>query len=379
MMKATLRTLFITAILLSFSLKAFAVGPEPRIIGGSDTQKGDWPYMVSIHFPYTTGGHGCGGTLIAPTWVLTAAHCVDGEQVEGIFVYTGLYDQRDTSPASLTSIKRFIQHPLYDKVQITNDIALLELSQPATKAPVVLNSGGSMPSSSFALGWGLTSNYGINSNILQYLAMPLVSNATCNAVYQTMGSSILDNQLCAGYYEGGKDTCQNDSGGPLLINTPYGVQQVGIVSFGQSPDGTPCGGANSYGVYSRVSSFLDFVRQYVPSVQTASTSAPPAQSSNATLAGDLTLTIPSLLWDTSPQTSLSAVMSFIPNTQYSFVVTDYGYINPLQSYTAGLSSGFELYIPNLVLWNGSSIWAVLQLDPNYPNNIVFTVTGYGFN
>jgi hypothetical protein len=86
-----------------------------------------------------------------------------------------------------------------------------------------------------------------------------------------------------------------------------------------------------------------------------------------------------LLWDTSPQTSLSAVMSFIPNTQYSFVVTDYGYINPLQSYTAGLSSGFELYIPNMVLWNGSSIWAVLQLDPNYPNNIVFTVTGYGFN
>ncbi len=379
MLRTIQHILLATVIVLSLSLNAYAVGPEPRIIGGSDAPRGDWPYMVSIHFPYTSGGHGCGGTLIAPTWVLTAAHCVDGEQVEGIFVYTGLYDQRDTTPASLTPIKRFIQHPLYDKVQVVNDIALLELSQPAAKAPVVLNAGGTMPTSSFALGWGLTSVDGANSDILQYLVMPLVSNATCDAVYQGMGLSIYDNQICAGYFEGGKDTCQNDSGGPLLINTATGVQQVGVVSFGASPDGTPCGGANSYGVYSRVSSFLDFIRQYVPSVQTASTSGTPAQSSGATLSGDLTLTIPSLIWDTSPQTSLNAVMSFIPNTQFSFVVSDYNFINPAQSYTASLSSSLELYIPDLMLWDGNSIWAVLQLDPNYPYDLVFTVTGFGFN
>ena len=212
---------------------------------------------------------------------------------------------------------------------------------------------------------------GANSDALQYLDLPLVSNQACNAVYQPLGSMIQDSQIGAGYIEGGRDTCQNDSGGPLLINTNSGVQQVGVVSFGVAPDGTPCAGANSYGVYSRVSSFLDFISQHVPSVDTADT--------GATLSADLTLSIPSLLWSTDTPTPLTATLSYIPGTAYSFSVTSYSAINPRQGYAANLSNALELDIPNITLWNDTSIWAILQHDPSNQGAIVFDVVDFGAN
>lgn len=362
---------------------AFAQDIVPRMIGGTDAQTGSNPYMVSIHFLSSNGEHGCGGSLIAPNWVLTAAHCVDDEVASGITVYTGLYQQTDLSPATIIPVERFIQHPLYDAEQITNDVALLELQYDAFESPVVLNAGGTLPEVGFALGWGLTSVDGENSDILQYLDLPLISNEACNSVYQPMDTTILDNQICAGYYEGGKDTCQNDSGGPLLINTDSGDQLVGIVSFGASPDGTPCAGANSYGVYSRVSSFLDFVLQYVPNFQSAqagaSPSDPASEQSGATLGSDLTLRVPSILWSSDTEISLNATFTYIPGTEFSFVVSDYGTIDSQQSYAATLSNGLELYIPNVTLWDNNNIWVRMHFDPSSTDSLVFIVDEFGFN
>jgi secreted trypsin-like serine protease len=364
------------ACTLSVSVSSYAAEIVPRIIGGTDAQNGAWPYMVSIHFPDTTGGHGCGGTLVAPNWVLTAAHCVDDEQVNGIFVYTGIYRQSETylsTPAPTPiPIKQFIQHPQYDRQTFVNDIALLELSRNAPQDTAVLNAGGTLPGSSFALGWGLTSVDGMNSDALQYLQMPLTSNSSCSAVYEGMGlGAILSSQICAGYFEGGKDTCQNDSGGPLFVNTAYGVQQVGIVSYGASPEGVSCAGANSYGVYTRVSSFLDFIRTYVPDTQLATTSGPAAS-----LTSSLELHIPSILWASGTQPPLSAKLSYIPGTYYSFIVDDYDFISAPSSYSAALSSGLELYLPEIIFTNGSRLWARLDHDPGDKRGIVFKLTSF---
>ncbi len=370
MLKKSIDFLFFLAFLV-FAANAPAENRVPRIIGGSDAQAGAHPYMVSIHFPDTAGGHACGGSLIASNWVLTAAHCLDGEQADGVFVYTGLYQQSNPGQADYIAVKRFIQHPNYDREQTLNDVALLELSSHATETPVVLNVGGPMPDTSFALGWGLTMVNGMNSDTLQYLNLPLVSNQACSGAYSPLGISIQDYHICAGYFQGGKDTCQNDSGGPLLIATGSGVQQVGIVSFGVAPDGSPCAGANSYGVYSRVSSFVDFIRQHVASIQTGDT--------GASLSQDLVLTIPSLLWSSASPQQLTATLRHVPGSEYTFSVENHSPINAQQQYAANLSNDLELTLQNITLWDKRSIWATLQYDASQQGAIVFSVVDYGSN
>ena len=105
------------------------------------------------------------------------------------------------------------------------------------------------------MGWGLTAENGLTSTHLREVTVPVVTNAVCSAGYASDGITIADTMLCAGSAQGGKDSCQGDSGGPIAIKDTNGTwKQIGVVSFGIG-----CARPNKYGVYTRVSEFIDWI------------------------------------------------------------------------------------------------------------------------
>ena len=259
---------------------------EPRIIGGTDATTLDWPFMVSVQ---NAGGHICGGSLITPGYVMSAAHCFfddaglpDPTMAAGALVLLiGSLDA--TTPAAGAELKaatQVITHPSYlpNNIGAGNDIALIKLATPSAFGSVGLGSAANaalwMPgASATAKGWGDTSpqpidpppNPSVFPETLKQVNLPIISDAACDA--SLAGPGILASMLCAGdLINGGIDACQGDSGGPLAV--PDGVGgwiQVGVASFGAG-----CGVANSPGVWTEVAAFLPWLQTQVPGL-----SAPP--------------------------------------------------------------------------------------------------------
>jgi len=262
-----IKLLCISLVLLS---SAYPVYAERRIIGGTDAEQGAWPWMVSLQ---TASGHFCGGSLIDQYWVLTAAHCLDRFDTTfrpGLRVAIGLHRRSELTQSELIQVERFFQHPEWDTNNFEsspNDIAVLQLSQPAKSSIVKLaQTHTNLDQASqlaMALGWGsVNANTGSKPDVLQQVQMPLVTLDVCRQAY--VGNyTILDSHVCAGLLEGGKDTCFGDSGGPLAVFDGQAWQQVGITSFGGKAGGPACAGIEAYGVYSRVASFSNFVDSYV--------------------------------------------------------------------------------------------------------------------
>ncbi|MEU2384676.1 serine protease [Streptomyces sp. NPDC012461] len=224
---------------------ATSAAPQP-VVGGTTTTTSAYPFMMQI--TDASQDQFCGGTLVTPTKVVTAAHCMAGETTGSVRVVGGRTYLNGTN-GTVARVSRIWIHPDYRSVTRGDDVAVLTLSTPMpyATAPYVSPTDTSVyaaGTTARVLGWGTTRSGGTSSNQLRTATVPTVSDSSCRTSY---GSRYVQSDMvCAGYSSGGVDTCQGDSGGPLLI----GGRLAGITSWG---DG--CAAAGSPGVYARLTTF----------------------------------------------------------------------------------------------------------------------------
>lgn len=223
---------------------------DGRIVGGRDTTIEDHPYIVSVQIHNT---HGCGGSILSPIWILSAAHCFI-ESLSAYSIRTG--STTINSGGEVIAIRRIINHPDYNAPTADYDISLLELDSPITTIvarSVALAAEGGPPAAGVTAtvtGWGALWEGGPLSTILQVIQVPIISMADCRAVYGA--NFVTDRMFCAGFLGvGGVDACQSDSGGPLIAN---GVL-TGVVSWGFG-----CARPDGPGVYVSIPNLRQWIR-----------------------------------------------------------------------------------------------------------------------
>jgi secreted trypsin-like serine protease len=245
---------------------AAALRLSPRVVGGTRTTISEHPWQVALIRAATAEPRRdqfCGGALIAPDVVVTAAHCVDNPTVRldagrlDVVAGTTTYQ---TGGERLDVMSIFV-HPQWNSTTMDNDIAVLKLNgRSRLGRPVALSTQTVQPGAQVTVtGWGATAEGASGSRNLLMASFPVVDTATCNQP-ESYAGSITDRMMCAGTRDGGIDSCQGDSGGPLTLGTGPNAPLVGVVSWGEG-----CARRLKYGVYARLSALGPWVQSLLAS------------------------------------------------------------------------------------------------------------------
>ncbi|XP_068098474.1 mannan-binding lectin serine protease 2-like [Hyperolius riggenbachi] len=245
---------------------------RPRIIGGRLAKLGEFPWQVDV---LTSIGRGS-GALLEDKWIITGASTVAGAHLSSLTIRLGIVSLSSSSYVEAMPEAIFI-HPDYrdDTQGLVHDIALIKLQERLPLSETVL--GICLPTKMprFAIshqetdhhvgliaGWGMTER-NTPSRQLRFVEVDIIDHTQCKAAYKKLSSSskeysVTDNMLCAGDLEGGRDSCAGDTGGPLMFWDDDDNRWFigGIISWGLE-----CGQKGQYGVYTRVSQYLDWLEE----------------------------------------------------------------------------------------------------------------------
>lgn len=236
--------------------------PNSRVIAGTTATRGSWPWQIIMKF----NGRGmCGGSLISPTWVVTAAHCVSGKERQASSFKIGVGEHnrnmREGSEEDIP-VSKIFSHPSYQRSTLNNDIAIIKLSRPVKfgkfVSPVCLpDNDVPVGTECYITGWGKTRHPGSMTHILQQAKLPVADSKVCHDLNRnTIPIPITKAMVCAGH--GGatrKSGCHGDSGGPFVCRIGDRWELHGAVSHG-SPT---CEASKTYTVFARVTHFRSWI------------------------------------------------------------------------------------------------------------------------
>ncbi len=222
-------------------------GNQEYIINGNPADVGEYPFAVSLSLSRTDGNRVCGGSLIDPFYVLTAAHCVVSAtgtaRTTSATARIGATNLNDPSQGESRTIVEFNVHPrfLQDAGTLTNDVAVLRLNQASRMRPIELatpeepSDAAFWPSGTAAtvIGWGQTTpTAGSGTTWLQETTLSTLSDQNAAAALPEFA---INGPIHVGAQGNNTSHCKGDSGGPLFVGTTQGRQQIGVVSFGPTP------------------------------------------------------------------------------------------------------------------------------------------------